>query len=151
MGHRGRVARPTGTKVALAVLGALAIAACVRSSQIPAGQVPAGQVSAGIGSGVRGTVLAVPACGGPVILDSPCPDRPVSAEIRVTEVGSQNAVATVRSTSDGRFSIDLAPGNYTLMPSATGDAMFPVGRPTDVTVKAGGFAEVTLNMDTGIR
>ena len=146
MEPRGRAACPTGTKVALAVLGALAIAACVRSSQIPAGQIPAG-----IGSGVRGTVLAGPACGGPVILDSPCPDRPVSAEIGVTEVGSQNAVATVRSTSDGKFSIDLAPGNYTLMPSATGDAMFPVGRPTDVTVKAGGFAEVTLNMDTGIR
>jgi len=100
---------------------------------------------------VRGTVLAAPACGGPVVLDSPCPDKPVAAEIAVTAVGSQDIVATVRSTSEGKFSVDLAPGDYTLLPSTTNGAPFPVGRPTDVTVRPGGFTEVTLTMDTGLR
>jgi hypothetical protein len=136
-----RPVRQTAVKILLAVLGVIAIAACARSSPVPEGA----------GSGVRGTVLAGPACGGPVIMDSPCPDKPVVAEISVSEVGSQDVVATVRSTSDGKFSIELPPGNYTLKPSATGGAIFPAGKPKDVTVDAGGFADVTLNMDTGIR
>jgi len=137
----GRPARPTSMKVFLTVLCVLTIAACARPAQAPEGG----------SSGVRGTVLANPACGGPVILDSPCPDKPVAAEIAVAEIGSQDVVATVRSTSEGKFSVDLAPGDYTLMPSAPGGAPFPIGRPTDVTVRAGGFTEVTLTMDSGLR
>lgn len=140
----GGLARPIGMKALLATLTALCIlgvAACARSSQAPGGG----------GSGVRGTILAGPACGGPIIMGSPCPDKPVAADISVSAAGSADVVATARSGSDGRFSIDLAPGDYTLTTSATGGAPFPAGRPTEVTVRAGAFTEVTLHMDTGLR
>ena len=140
----GRSARPTGMKLLVMALSVVAIAACAKSAEAPGG-------GNGGGSGVRGTVLAGPACGGPVILDSPCPDEPVAAEISVTKVGSPEVVATARSGEDGRFSLELEPGAYTLLASATGGASFPIGRPTDVNVQAGLYTEVILDMDTGIR
>ena len=86
-----------------------------------------------------------------MILDSPCPDEPVAAEISVTKTGSSDVVATARSGEDGRFFLELEPGAYTLLASAKDGASLPVGTPTDVNVQAGQYPEVILNMDTGIR
>lgn len=135
-------------KFLLIALSLVTAAACANDPGASGGGSGSGS---GSGSGIRGTVLAGPACGGPVILASPCPDEPVAADIAVTKAGSPEIVATVRSGADGKFSLELAPGTYTLTPSAVGGSKLPVGGPADVAVRPGRYSEVTLNMDTGIR
>lgn len=101
-------------------------------------------------SGVEGIVLAGPQC--PVNIEgTPCPDQPIDVEILVTDTSSGEQVTTVRSGEDGRFRIPLEPGTYLLRPVPDGYARPPVGAPKTVTVRAGEFAEVTLEVDTGIR
>ena len=97
------------------------------------------------GSGIRGTVLAGPACPGPARVDSPCPDRPVGLTIEVVQ-GSA-VVATFTTSTDGTFSVALAPGAYTLRSKAG----LPVLRSLSTTVAAGTYTEVVLHADTGIR
>ncbi len=102
----------------------------------------------GSSSGVSGIVLLGPLC--PVQQeDSPCPDRPIAAEVTATD-SSGKVVATTRSGQDGRFSLGLEPGGYVL--AAGDDEGIGVGGKTvDVVVPRGGFAQVTLRVDTGIR
>ena len=96
-------------------------------------------------SGLRGTVLAGPACPGPARVDSPCPDRPVALAIEVVQ--GTSVVATVTAGPDGRFSVALPAGSYTLR-SRSG---LPALRPQSITVSAGAYTEVELHADTGMR
>jgi hypothetical protein len=100
--------------------------------------------------GVRGVVLLGPQC--PVETQaSPCPDVPLpGATIRVLRDGTP-IDATATSDGSGRFELRLPPGEYTL------EAIVPEGgpgmsaKPVDVTVPAGGFVDVVVPVDTGIR
>ena len=96
-------------------------------------------------SGIRGTILAGPACPGPVRLESPCPDRPVSMTVEV--VYGTTTAATFTSDAAGHFSVNVAPGTYTLR-SKSG---FPALKSPTVTVLDGQFTDVELHADTGIR
>lgn len=96
-------------------------------------------------TGIRGTVLAGPACPGPARVDSPCPDRPVAITIEVVQGGA--VAATFTTGADGRFSVALAPGSYVLR-SRSG---LPAVRSQTVTVAAGSYTEVELHADTGMR
>lgn len=99
-------------------------------------------------SGVRGQVVLGPSC--PVeLVDSPCPPRPLSTDIRVTRSGEE--VTTVRSGSDGTFTVALPPGDYLLQPTGFEQGNYPFAKPLSVTVKPGEFTTVTLTVDTGIR
>lgn len=82
---------------------------------------------------------------------TPCPDKPLSARITVTEVGATATVATVVSDADGRFRIALAPGRYRLRPANLTGALHPASSPQDVDVQAGMYTTVTLSFDSGIR
>lgn len=97
------------------------------------------------GSGVRGTVVAGPACPGPARVESPCPDRPVRITIEVVRNGA--IAATVTTGDDGRFSVAVPAGTYTLRSRAG----LPALRPTAVTVLTDAFTDVELHADTGIR
>jgi len=96
-------------------------------------------------SGIRGTILAGPACPGPARVDSPCPDRPVALTVEVVQGGA--VAATFTTGADGRFSVALAPGSY-LLRSKSG---LPALRSQSVTVAAGRYTEVGLHADTGMR
>ena len=99
------------------------------------------------GSGARGTVVFGPNC--PVVVaGSPCPDRPWQGKVQAFTVGG----AFVRDTATdrhGTFELPLGPGTYDLIP------LTPDGPPTAkmqrVTVTAGSFVSVTLQVDSGIR
>ncbi|HAF08592.1 MAG TPA: hypothetical protein DCK98_00700 [Chloroflexi bacterium] len=96
-------------------------------------------------SGIRGTILAGPACPGPARLDSPCPDRPASMTV---EVLSGTAIAATFTTdAAGTFSVSVAPGTYTLR-SKNG---LPTLKSSTVVVAAGEYTDVELHADTGIR
>ncbi len=100
------------------------------------------------GTGIEGRVVIGPTC--PVErVGSPCPDRPHQADLRVRSVVSGDVVASARSDGEGRFRVDLPPGDYTVEPILRG--VFPSGAPTEVTVRPGRYTAVTIRLDSGIR
>lgn len=98
-------------------------------------------------SGIEGRTLAGPTC--PVeVRGSPCPDRPVSARVRVETPGGDE-VLVFESGEDGSFRVPLEPGSYRLVPLAQQGLLF--GKPVGVVVLASAFAHVDVLFDTGIR
>ncbi len=101
-------------------------------------------------SGVRGVVSLGPL--EPVTREgTTSSSRPYEATIRVLRTGSGDEVATVRSGADGRFSVNLAPGAYTLEPLPGEPGGLPHAPPQDVTVEPHRFVTVRIDYDTGIR
>jgi hypothetical protein len=99
-------------------------------------------------SGIRGRVILGSTCPlGGAVDASPCL-TPYAAQLIVLDADGER-VATVQSAADGSFQVDLAPGDYTILP-VTGDP-FPAAGPRDVTVVAGQYEELEVNYDTGIR
>jgi hypothetical protein len=102
----------------------------------------------GPSSGIEGTVLLGPLC--PVErADSPCPDKPIAAEISVKAESGQG-FADGRSDADGHYRIDLPPGVYTVTARGMGQS-FQVGKAVSVTVLSGEFTHLDLMVDSGIR
>ena len=98
----------------------------------------------GIGS-ISGTVLFGPTC--PVERpESPCPDRPGPAEVRVLRRGTGSVVASAQAGEDGRFVVEVQPGDYTV----TAVARFGCDA-RDVMVGREERVRITISCDTGIR
>jgi hypothetical protein len=103
----------------------------------------------GSGSGIQGRVTIGPTC--PVERpDSPCPDAPYVATVRV--LSGSDLVASATSAEDGTFRIAVAPGTYTVEaePGSGGGIARSLPVP-HVVVKAGAFTHVDLSVDSGIR
>ena len=101
-------------------------------------------------SGVRGSVILGPTCpvGEPGATDPIACLTPYAAQLVIVDTDN-NVVGRVTSGADGRFEIDLAPGDYVITP--LGGDPYPQAQPVAITVPAGGYAEVQINFDTGIR
>ena len=98
-------------------------------------------------SGIEGRVLLGPRC--PVVTEeSPCPDKPVSAEVVALRLDDRE-VFSAQSGSDGRFRLALGPGTYEIQALVTAGAMF--AKPVSVTVPPGEYVSVDVLLDTGIR
>lgn len=105
-------------------------------------------VGSGRGAGIVGKVLLGPMC--PVQqAGSPCPDKPIEAEIIVTNADGKT-VATGNSDANGTYRISLPPGTYTVVAKGPNGA-FESGKPVTVTVPAGTFVHLNLLVDSGIR
>ncbi len=103
-------------------------------------------------SGIRGIVLLGPTCpiGEDPGADDPVPClTPYAAPLVVTDAESA-VVARINSAADGKFQVDLPPGEYVVTP-ATGQDTYPIAQPVSVVVGPGSYAEVEINYDTGIR
>lgn len=103
-------------------------------------------------SGIKGTVLLGPTC---AIEASPGDNNPVPCVTPyvATLVILDNEgvkVKTVTSGSDGKFQVDLPPGDYVVTPDSGSDS-YPVAQPQSVSVSAGVYTEIQVNYDTGIR
>jgi hypothetical protein len=100
-------------------------------------------------SGVRGRVLLGPIC--PVEMEgSPCPDEPAGG-VEVRAIRDGEAVAEATSDADGRFELLLEPGTYTLKAVIGPDGPGMFAKPVEVTVSSGGFVDVVVPVDSGIR
>ncbi|MEO8291143.1 MAG: prealbumin-like fold domain-containing protein [Gaiellaceae bacterium] len=98
-------------------------------------------------SGIRGRAVVGPTC--PVEqVGVPCPPEPFQGTFNVNQNGS--LVQTVTTDADGRFSVSLEPGDYTL-DSVQSDSGLPLLAPVEVTVRPHAFTRVTLSFDSGIR
>jgi hypothetical protein len=127
--------------VLVAFLGAFAVA-CP----------PVGAAVAGTnGSGISGRIQEAPTC--PV--EHPgakCAPRALLASVRIHPVGAPSPAVTIRSNSNGRFRVTLAPGSYVLRPLRVHNQQLPrPPAPSRVEVVAGQFTHVTITYDTGIR
>lgn len=98
-------------------------------------------------SGLRGRVLYGPTC--PVQRVGQSCTRPYQATISILREPATKTVSTVRSASDGRFTVRLPPGRYLIEPH--NGRPFPRSRPQTVTVYAHRFTNVTITYDSGIR
>jgi hypothetical protein len=58
-------------------------------------------------------------------------------------------VARATTDQDGKATIDLPPGNYTITPKVEG--RLPSGAPITVNVLSGQYVEASLELDSGIR
>jgi hypothetical protein len=96
-------------------------------------------------AGVRGTVLLCPGPPDPASTAQPC-DTPYKAQLAVLD-GDGNVVTRVTSGDDGRFQLDLPPGEYTLAPQ-NGDP-YPTAQSMPVIVVAGQYTDVQVNYDNG--
>ncbi len=102
------------------------------------------------GSGIAGEVVRGPLC--PIAPHGqPCPDQPVAATIVLQDRDGQRELLTVRSGDDGRFRVDLAPGEYRLVPVPPQPGAPPYAEPQVVTVHPAQYTPVTIKYDTGIR
>jgi hypothetical protein len=137
-----------------ALLGLLALAACrqpasppVAATVSPSATPSLSASAAAAVTGLQGTVSAGPTC--PVErVDSPCPPRPLSAEVDARDPAGRLAVMS-RSGSDGRYRLLLPPGQYTLTVASSGS--FPRCPTPTATVVAGRLATFDISCDTGIR
>jgi hypothetical protein len=97
-------------------------------------------------SGIEGVVTIGPMC--PVIrVDTPCPDKPYQATLTILTRNNKK-VMQFRTDDEGRFRVDLAPGDYILHPETPN-----IVRAADIpfTVAAHQFTHLDVSYDSGIR
>lgn len=101
-------------------------------------------------SGISGTVMLGPTCPVQRIPPDPnCADKPYQTSITVFRTGDlANAFLSVNSDIDGKFSVSLPPGEYTL---SAGKNILPRCDRPQITVSPHAFVSTTITCDTGIR
>lgn len=98
-------------------------------------------------SGIEGTVTIGPMC--PVMQeDVPCPDQPYQAVLTVLTT-SGDEVTQFQTDEQGRFHIELAPGDYVLHPESPNALPFAADIP--FTVDEYKFTQLQVSYDSGIR
>ncbi|HSD84742.1 MAG TPA: prealbumin-like fold domain-containing protein, partial [Anaerolineae bacterium] len=97
-------------------------------------------------SGIRLTAMMGPTCPGPERPGQVC-TQPYTGVFVVTKADAE--VARITTDQNGKATINLPPGEYTLTPELEGRS--PSGGPTTVTVLSGQYVEVSVELDTGIR
>jgi hypothetical protein len=98
-------------------------------------------------SGIEGVVRIGPMC--PVMqLNNPCPDQPYQATLTVLTTSGRK-VTRFQTDEQGRFRVDLAPGDYVLHPESRNSLPFAADIP--FTVAQHKFTQLEISYDSGIR
>lgn len=127
-------------KVYVLILSMFLFAAC-------ASQVNAPHKS--ITSGIRGQVLIGPSC--PVAqVDNPCPDQPYQTTLSVLTLDGQE-VTRFSSDAEGKFEVNLPPGDYVLHPDLPAGRPIPSALDVPFTVIPNEFTNIIVTYDSGIR
>lgn len=90
-----------------------------------------------------------PTCAGPQREGQVC-TAPYEGEFVVTRADGSE-VARFSTGADGRAVVDLPPGSYTVSAKAGAGRPFRSGGSVNVTVVAGQYVEVAVELDTGLR
>ncbi len=98
--------------------------------------------------GIEGAVTIGPAC--PVVkIDQPCPDQPFQATFSVLSSDGQQKITQFTTDENGKFRIDLPPGDYILHPELSG--MMPRATDQPFNVMEGQYTPINVVFDSGIR
>jgi hypothetical protein len=100
-------------------------------------------------TGVSGIVFLGPTC--PVVRNpdpAQCSDRPLSVQLQIKDTKG-HLVATILSGSDGKFSKELIPGDYSI--SLIDLANYPRSGVYGFSVSGGEWTKLQIDVDTGIR
>ncbi len=100
-------------------------------------------------SGIRFTATRGPTCPGPERPGEVC-TAPYEGTFVVLR-GDGTEVTRFTTGKDGRFTVDLPPGDYTITLNLATPSPFPRGESVSVTVTADAYADVSMELDTGIR
>ena len=100
-------------------------------------------------SGLTFVATLGPTCAGPQREDQIC-TVPYQGEFVVTRPDGSE-VARFQTDVDGRAVVDLSPGDYIVLAKFEAGQSQPSGGPIEVHVVAGQYAEVTFDLDTGMR
>ncbi len=102
--------------------------------------------------GISGIASAGPVC--PVVTDPPdpaCADRPVAGAVLIVTDLNGSEIARAVTDADGRFSIELAPGAYQLVPQPV-EGLIGTAAAIDLRVEAEGpLTDIQVSYDIGIR
>jgi hypothetical protein len=102
------------------------------------------------GSGIAGLTSIDGGC--PVLrAETPCPDRPITARLAITDATNGTTVATTTSGTDGHFTVAVKPGRYLVRPLSIAGAPPHPQNPTSATVTPDRYTTITLRFDIGIR
>ncbi len=95
---------------------------------------------------LTGLVLTAPACPGPQQLGSACPPRALAgAEVAASVDGT--VLATVSTSTSGRFTLNLPPGSYVITAYGIGG----LHARASIEVHLVAPRDVTLTVDSGMR
>jgi hypothetical protein len=107
----------------------------------------------GSGTGIRGRVTSSPTC--PVERMPPdpgCAPRGFAARVTVRRRSDNHVVARIGTKDDGRWSLRLKAGRYSVAARPASGASLPrCPSAMKATVKAGAYTRVTIDCDSGIR
>ncbi len=135
----------------IVVLGVLLVGCRTTDSPGSAGGTTSGTTGAAT-SGLHGRTVMAPAPGCAVQRKGvPCPPLDVAAHIEVRAAGFSRIVAQADSSADGRFTIDLPAGSYTVTAKADGGMPMAQTQQTAATVSAGRYTPLVITFDSGIR
>lgn len=116
------------------LLFVLLLAACLQTPQA-------------LDSGIEGTVMIGPIC--PVMQENvPCPDKPYQAELSVLTTSGKE-VTRFQTDENGRFRVNLAPGDYVLHPESPNG--LPYAEEMPFIVNEHEFTRLKISYDSGIR
>jgi hypothetical protein len=100
-------------------------------------------------SGIEGQATIGPMC--PVMKEGQeCPDQPYQTWLIILDSQGQQ-VARIETDSEGKFRLNLPPGEYLIHPEIPADRPLPTAADVPVTVLAGQFTAVKIEFDSGIR
>jgi hypothetical protein len=103
------------------------------------------------GSGITGIVLIGPTC--PVIRDAPeeqCADRPFKTNLALIKPDQSTVIKQFSSDTNGGFTINAAPGEYTIRSAAAANIL-PYCSSDTVKVNPNSYTETVVYCDSGIR
>ncbi len=119
-------------------------------AQCPTGSTPGSGGILPYNSGVSGQVLLGPTCPVERIPPDPaCADKGYETTVQATIVGRSSPFATINTDKEGRFTIMLPPGSYTIEP--VGGKVLPRCETKSVTISPGVILQTNLSCDSGIR
>ena len=103
-------------------------------------------------SGIKGIAMLGPMC--PVERIPPdlaCADRPYKTDLVATSPDGTKIFQQFSSDTNGNFSVDLAPGEYTISSAGTAGIFSHCSSQGKIKVEKSKYTNITLNCDTGIR
>lgn len=100
---------------------------------------------------ILGTVVLGPNCPVQDPTDSNCVDKPYQTRLALTTKDGSKVIKEFNSDANGKFSIEVQPGEYAIRSAAAADVLPYCQSDGVVVLEPNGYVEITVRCDTGIR